>query len=397
MTGISLNEARALIQQEVKTLPAQRSPLSHALRRVLRKEIVAPDDQPAFDRSAMDGYAIDSEDSSSSFRVVAEIQPGHETSIQLHAGECARIFTGAPIPSGANQIIMQEEVRVTDQVMSPLSRDKITNIRRRGEDARKGDVLLGPGAPLRAGDLALLASIGEVSPAISPLSRVAHLVTGNELVAPSEQPRPGEIRDSNSTLVSALVDQAGGRIVAQEVLADDYRFLLGKAKTLPDWDLLLISGGASVGNYDYGKRLLEELGFTVHFEKLHLRPGKPLIFATREGKPAFVLPGNPVSHFVVFHVAVRLAMEHLIAAEPSFPIVSARLAEDFKYRPDARETFWPAVVKVSNGELIATPKRWQSSGDLAGLAGANALLHITSPEQPLHAGAKVECLLVEPL
>jgi molybdopterin molybdotransferase len=411
---ISLAEARALIQASIRPLAAQTGPLAEAQGRVLREDVRADEDMPAFDRSAMDGYAVALDDDSKQFRVVGEIQPGVEPQLKINRGEAARIFTGAQIPEGASQVLMQETVRVEGEFITPTQRNRTTHIRQRGEDAQKSALLLKSGARLGAGELALLASLGLTQPKVSPLCRVAHFATGNELVDPSNEPKPGQIRDSNSALIAALVHTYGGEIAQQERVADDFDLLLQRAADIlsaepirkvnegsAGWkppariDLLLVSGGASVGDYDFGKKLLGALGFQIHFEKINLRPGKPLVFATSGNQAAFILPGNPVSHFVTFHVAVRLALELFGGATASWPLTKIRLVEKVEYRPDPRETFWPARVTIENGDLVARALRWQSSGDVTALAGANALLQFTSAPQSLEAGGDVTALLLD--
>jgi molybdopterin molybdotransferase len=393
---ISLAEARALIAKTISPLPSQPAALAMEFARVLREDVAASEDLPAFDRSAMDGYAVGLDDASEKFRIVGEIQPGAVPSFQIKRGECARIFTGAQIPDGAAQVLMQEHVRLENGFIIPTQRAQSRHIRRRGEDASKGDLLLKAGTKLGAGELALFASLGIVSPKVSPPVRVAHFVTGNELVEPSQTPGPGQIRDSNSTLVAALVQEFGGEISQQESVADDFDVLLGKVRNAEDnFDLLLVSGGASVGDYDFGKKLLAALGFTIHFEKINLRPGKPLVFATRGRQAAFILPGNPVSHFVTLHVAVRLALEKFLGVSPAWPLVKIQLAEVFDCRLDARETFWPARVEIQNGELVVCALRWQSSGDVTGLTGVNALLQFCGDSPAPKVGAAVSVLLLK--
>ncbi len=393
---IFLAQARALIAENISPLPPQTTALEMAFGRVLREEVCADVDLPAFDRSAMDGYAIEINDDSEKFRIVGEIQPGIEPKIIIGKGECARIFTGAQIPAGASQVLMQENVSVHDSFIIPTQRSRITHVRKRGDDARVGDLLLRRGTRLGAGELALLASLGVIEPHVSPPVRVAHFTTGNELVPPSETPGQGQIRDSNSTLVSAFVRQFGGEISRQEIVPDNFDLLREHVERDGDnFDLLLVSGGASVGDYDFGKKLLAALGFKIHFEKINLRPGKPLVFATRENQAAFILPGNPVSHFVTLHVAVRLALERFSGASAAWSSAKIRLAEDFEFRPDARETFWPARVEIQNGELVVRALRWQSSGDVTGLTGVNALLQLTGGAAAPKAGKAVAVLLLE--
>ena len=393
---ISLAEARSVIAQAVRPLDPAAVPLAEAHGRVLRDDVCAPEDLPAFDRSAMDGYAVAADDPSGRFRVVAEIQPGAAPAVEICRGECARIFTGAQIPPGASQVIMQEMAEREGEWMTPRQRDAKTWIRNRGEEARREDLLLGAGTRLRAGEVSLLAQLGVTAPRVSPAPRVLHFTTGNELVDPATQPGAGQIRDSNSTLVNALLAETGARLTAQDRCGDTLDGLVGAIAAHPaeHWDVLLISGGASVGDYDFGTRALEQLGFTVRFRQINLRPGKPLVFATRGSQLAFVIPGNPVSHFVTFHVAIRLALECLEDGPRSWPLVRVALAEELPAKPDARETWWPARVVIADSALRAHPLPWQSSGDLRGLVAANGLLRIMPGTGPFAKGAVVDSLLL---
>lgn len=183
--------------------------------------------------------------------------------------------------------------------------------------------------------------------------------------------------------------------MCQERVADDIDLLLSRVRSCNDeYDLLLISGGASVGDYDYGKRVLFALGFEVHFEKVNQRPGKPLIFATRGHQAAFVLPGNPVSHFVTLQVEVRLALERLAGAEASWPELKARLVSSFTSKVSTCETFWAACLTAEGGELVARALCWKSAGDVTGMVGAIALLHLAKGMEPPAAGDLVSTLLI---
>ena len=394
---ISVTEARSIISQAVAPLTPSRVPLADARGRVLRETILASGDFPAFDRSAMDGYAVALDDESERFRVVMEVQAGTSPERALAAGECARVFTGAKIPVGASQVIMQECVRREGEWMIPLRRDRTTHIRHRGEDAAAGAVLLESGGRLRASELALLAQLGAMQPLVSPAPRVLHIATGRELVPPEMEPRDGEIRDTNSTMIAAMLAGRGARLQHQSRCADDLAETVARIRGVGEtsWDVLLISGGASVGDYDFGAKTLRELGFTIHFDRLNLRPGKPLIFATRGAQAAFVLPGNPVSHLVTFHLAVRLALECLEAVPPSWPLADATLLEDLPAKSDSRETWWPCEVLSEDGSLCARPLGWKSSGDLCGLARVNALLQLLPASGPLSRGASAKCLLLD--
>ena len=395
---IPLEDARSLIAANIQPRESVALPLAQARGLVLAQDALAPEDLPAFDRSAMDGYAVALDDDSERFAVVAEIQPGAMPDATLARGQCARIFTGAAIPGGASQVVMQEDVRREGEWMIPVRRDQRTNIRLRGEDARRGAALVSAGKRLRAGELALLAQIGLTEPRVVPAARVIHFATGNELVDPSSTPERGQIRDTNSTLIAALLAESGAQLVHQARCADDLAGLIGTVRDVPEdsWDVLLMSGGGSVGDYDFGARALDALGFTVHFSRVNLRPGKPLIFATRGRQAAFIIPGNPVSHFVCYHVAITLALERFAGAAVDWPLVEVELAEDFPASSDPRETYWPAHVSLGAGRLRVRPLIWRSSGDLCGLAGANALLQVLPGAAAIARGEPGRCLLCGP-
>ncbi len=392
---ISLADARNLIAEAIAPSPPIVCSLPDLLGRILLQDVAATHDFPAFDRSAMDGYAVRGGDASVRFRVIGEVQPGRGADLEIRVGECARIFTGAPIPAGASRVLMQEDVRREGEWMHPINPGRESHIRYRGEDVRAGSLLLAAGARIGAGEAAVLAQIGCVEALASAAPRVLHLATGNELVDPRTTPSQGEIRDSNSTLIAALLKQAGAEMVRQERCKDDLDALSGKIRMAPSetWDLLLISGGASVGERDFGLRALRETGFEVVFDKVSMRPGKPLIFAKRGGQSAFVIPGNPVAHFVTFHAAIRGALDRMQGAPPSWPIIKLPVAGPIPLRADARETFWPARVTIHEGDLVVYPLSWRSSGDLFGLIGANGLIRIAPGHAPI-PGSEVETLLL---
>ena len=390
-------EARNLIAQRVHVLGAERVPLAAALGRRLREPVAAGEDIPAFDRSAMDGYAVRGDDRSPQFRVALEVPAGAIPVRAIGIGECARVFTGAAIPEGATQVIIQEVAQRTGDLVSFSKRDAASNIRQRGEDAHAGDILLESGTMLGAVELSLLAQLGNLNPLVSPRARVLHIVTGSELVAADSHPKPGQIRDSNSTMVAALAAEAGAEIVMQKRAGDDLDTLLSLVKSVPEsgWNALLISGGASVGDYDFGRRAIEALGFSVHFHQLNLRPGKPLIFATRGTQIVFIIPGNPLSHFVCWHSVIRPALDVLMHGSIQIEFVEFSLGGSKALPGHPRETWWPARIAWSQGGPIAEPLKWQSSGDLTRLAGVDALLRIPSDSPPIAPGEKICALLLQ--
>ena len=393
---LNLDEARNLIAENVRVLHAECVPLAAARGRRLRESVAADEDIPAFDRSAMDGYAVRADDRSPEFRVVAEVAAGAIPTRSIGIGECARVFTGAAIPDGATQVVVQEVAQRNGDMVSFSKRDDALNIRRRGEDARAGDILLERGALLGAIEMSLLAQLGKMNPLVAPRPRILHVVTGSELVAPDSAPAPGQIRDSNSTMIAALAAEAGADIVSHQRAGDDLATLLSAVKIVPDsdWNMLLVSGGASVGDYDFGRRAIEELGFSVHFHQLNLRPGKPLIFATRGQQSAFIIPGNPLSHFVCWHAVIRSALDVLARGSLQIGFVELPLGDMQSLRGHPRETWWPARIAWGADGPVAEPLKWQSSGDLTRLAGVDALLRIPSNSAPISPGEKISALLL---
>ena len=392
---LTISEARALITEQVQILAPERVPLAGARGRVLREALAADEDIPAFDRSAMDGYAVNG-DGTGPFQIVADIPAGFVSERTVATGECARIFTGSAIPAGTTHVVIQELACREGGSVSFSKRDASANIRCRGEDAREGSVLIERGVRLGPAELSLFAQLGKMSPLVSQRPRILHVATGSEIVPPETAPQPGQIRDSNSTLVAALVAESGAELIAQQRTGDDFAALLSAVKLVPaeNWDVLLLSGGASVGEHDLGLKALLTLGFTAHFQQLNLRPGKPLIFATRDRQIAFVIPGNPLSHVVCWHVAIRAALDMLTTGSAEFGLATATLGGPASLRGHARETWWPARLSWEGDAPVFLPLKWQSSGDLTGLVGFDALIRVPSDSPQIQPGEKVCARLI---
>jgi molybdopterin molybdotransferase len=394
---LTLSEARSLIVEQVHILAPARVPLAEARGRVLREALVADEDIPAFDRSAMDGYAVNG-GGADAFQIVAEIPAGAVPARAIGPGECARVFTGSAIPEGTTHVVIQELARREGASVSFVKRDAATNIRRRGEDAREGSVMIERGVRLGAVELSLFAQLGKTNPLVSPRPRILHVATGSEIVPPDSPPQPGQIRDSNSTLVAALAAEAGAEVVTHHRAGDDITALLSAVQSPPaeGWDVLLLSGGASVGEHDLGLKALQALGFVIHFQQINLRPGKPLIFATRGRQAAFVIPGNPLSHVVCWHVAICAAFDMLTTGCAEFALATSTLGGANPLRGHARETWWPARLSWEGGAPVFLPLKWQSSGDLTGLVGFDALICVPANCPGIQPGEKVSARLIRP-
>ena len=383
-------EIIALIQKTCAPLDAEFVPLANALGRVLREPVCATEDLPAFDRSAVDGYAVQIDDDSSVLSLVDEIRAGDWKPRELKPGEATRIATGGALPAPNLRVVMKEDAEISGNTVRVLKRTAERYVRCRGEDALKGQTLVAVSTRLTAGSLALLASLGCAKPCVNRLPRVFHFATGNELVTPEAVPLPGQIRDSNSTLVDAFL-QSQGVVARQCRLAEDKTAIeaaLGSCAEVAD--VILVSGGASVGSHDFTRQALEKNGFEVLVSKTATRPGKPLIFARRGPVVAFGLPGNPLAHFVCLNLFVRAALESLAGLPPPPLWRRGSLASALDAGGNARETFWPAFCREDLGEPTLTPLRWSSSGDLTALATANALIRVTDTATSLAPGTAVE-------
>lgn len=373
-----------------RQLEGERIPLASASCRILREDVHADLDAPPFDASAMDGYALRRAEASAPLRLTGTSAAGAAFPGHIGPGECIRIYTGAPVPPDADCVVKQEDtVREGEFVRITTKLSGATHIRRHGENRRAGEVVVPTGIRLGPPELAALATVGHTQPLVTRRARCVHLVTGDELVSPDHTPTGAQIRDSNSTLVSALLAHHGAELVGHAHVRDDLADARTTLATQPPHDILLLSGGASVGDLDLSRPLLSGLGFALHFQQINLRPGKPLVFASRGDQLAFVFPGNPVSHWVTFHLFLAPLLNKLATGLDAVPVrLRGRLAAQSPVPGrDARQTIWPATATIENGEHVITLRPLASSGDSCGLVGANALLPLPAngldPTQPV--------------
>lgn len=380
---LTVSEVWQKLDALASPLPVERVPLSEAAGRVLREAILADEDQPPFDRSAIDGYVMPlATPAGAGLRLVGDIPVGHPAPTAPGPGECLKLYTGSAVPTGAVGLVMREDmvVGLPAAEVSPRVAPAETLIRRRASQAKAGDRLLPAGIRLSPGALALLASVGATRPAVARRARVAHLVTGGELVAPDARPAPGCVRDSNSTLIAALLAADGGAELVAHARAGETFGSVGDgfarvAASGPD--LLLVSGGSSVGDHDHTARLFAEHGFQLAVDQVASRPGKPLLVGRRGAQIAIGLPGNPLSHFVCFHLFVARLLARLAGVEPS-PLLRLPLSPGTPLRPHPRETWWPAT-RTAEGYA---PLPWADSGDLTALARVHALLRVPCAAAP---------------
>ena len=392
---ISVLEAQKLISLHAAPLAAEMIALGNADGFVLREPVAASSDLPPCDRSGMDGYAIRADDASPQFDVIGEIRAGDSVDAELLPGQAMRILTGARLPGPGLKVVMQEDVEVAGRRLAITKPTSASHVRKRGEDARAGEVLVHPGRVLDATALAVLASVGKAHFLVSSLPRILHLTTGDEIVPPEITPAEGQIRNSNATLIAGLCFELNifSEITHRHVRDDLTELVRTLTEARPEnFEVILISGGSGGGSYDFSAELFKTLGATIHFRSVNVRPGKPLIFGTTPKRQlVFGLPGNALSHFVCFHLFVRRALEGLLDRAISTTQKSF-LAEPMTDTHNARETWWPAQAALREGRLECRATAWKSSGDITRLPSANALIHVPASTSQLDAGTMVDLL-----
>ena len=387
---LSFEEALEEIESHCQMLPAVRRSLNETLCHVLREHVSAREDFPSHDRSTRDGYAILQNDASKTLQVVGTLYAADWKPRQLKVGETVRVATGSALPCETLRVVMQEDVERTGDTIKIVRRESGMNVRKRGEEMRAGETILWAGTNINAGTMALLATLGCAQPLVSPRLRVAHFTTGDEIVPPDQTPKPGQIRDSNSTLIRALLlkfpsDTIQGHL--PENFDEAMTQIENRKPQLENSDVLLISGGASVGDKDFTGELLAHLGFEIVFSRLNIRPGAPLVFGVNGRRIAFGLPGNPISHFVCYYLFVHAALKKLAGALPQ-KFSWGVLASNLDNEPSPRETFLPARWDADGLHSL----KWMSSGDVTCLAETNALIRIPPNPRRMSAGTKVEFL-----
>jgi molybdopterin molybdotransferase len=406
-------EAARQILEHVAPLPAAHRPLREALDRVLAEDVPSPIDLPGWDNSAMDGYAARAEDieragegppfaAKVTLAVIETVAAGQFPTKPIGPGEVTRIFTGAPLPAGADTVVRQEdtEAAAPGRVTVLRGRDARKNVRHRGEDIRKGTVVLEAGTPLGPAQLGVLASIAHANPLVYDAPRVAFLGSGDEIVdldRADEILAGRKVATSNSYTLRALIQRNGGIPVDLGLARDTSESLRERLTAARGTDLLVTTAGVSVGEHDLVREVLTELGGEIRLWRIAMRPGAPVGFGTLHGRPWIGLPGNPVSAMVTFELFVRPAMRRLLGHRLPFRrTVPVCVGEPITLGPRLRH-FLRAVVKPEgpDGRLTARLTGPQGSGILTSMARANALLIVPEDRPAVSAGETLAALLLD--
>ncbi len=400
---LSIEEAIERILRLAAPLPSERVPLEEAVGRAASEDIVAARTVPPWDNSAMDGYAVRSSDLAKTpvrLRIVETLFAGQSPTRAIGPGECSRIMTGGPLPMGADAVVMQEKTRKAAsgggepeevEVLEPVA--PRASVRDRGEDARQGELLLPRGTKLGVPEAALLWAQGMREVAVPRRPRVAILATGDELCRVDE-PSEGKIVDSNSPALALATERAGGIPSRLGIASDSLDDVADKLRRAEDYDVVLTSAGVSVGEHDFVKGALDQLGVRMNFWRVAIKPGKPLAVGHKGATLFFGLPGNPTSSLVSFELFVRPALRRMLGhSDVQPPRVRGRCAVDLK-KPAGLSHFIRVTAEWKEGDLWAHPLASQTSGALRSAVGATHLLVFPGSSTSLRAGDLVELLPV---
>lgn len=382
MALLPVEEARARILSNVKPLPPENVPLAQALGRVLAKPLSAKRDQPPFNSSAMDGYALGSEDNATELTVIGTSAAGHAFNGKLKTGQAIRIFTGAPVPATADAVVIQENTTASGKIVTILQSARVgQNIRPRGLDFRKGEILLPASIRLNARDIGLAAAMNCDIVSVRKRPVVAVIATGDELVLPGKKPRADQIVSSNSNALVALAESFGAKVMNGGIVRDDLKATERAILKMASADIIVTTGGASVGDHDFIQLALKNTGVKIDFWKIALRPGKPFMYGRKGKQQVLGLPGNPVSALVCARLFLKPLLDCLQGLPVEEPATMARLGVAMPAN-DSRQDYVRARLEISpDGSRTATPYGKQDSSMQRTFRDAHCLV-IRPPNTP---------------
>ncbi len=390
---IGLEEALAIVAGHLIRKGTDEISLEAAAGKVLAEDVIADRDVPPFSRATMDGYACRREDLPGPLLMLETIPAGKLPERSLAKGQCSKIMTGAMVPEGADCVIMKEHAAIDQegQILFTAS-ETDTNIHPGGQDLKKGDILLHEGTHLSARYIGMIASAGKMQVRVSRTLYVGILATGSELIEPDQQPEGAQVRNSNSHQLEALVRDAGHAPVNLGIAEDQEEILAERiGEGIAHTDLLLITGGASVGELDLVPGTLKELGFRLEFSRVAMQPGKPVTFAHRKGEVCFGLSGNPVSSFVQFEMLVRPYLDRCMGADPVNRRIRMKMAAGYHRKHADRMFFLPVSF---TGDGTCEPVSYHGSGHLHALASAAGFAEMPPGQTDIQQGDQVDVRLI---
>ncbi|MGD2091315.1 MAG: molybdopterin molybdotransferase MoeA [Candidatus Aminicenantes bacterium] len=384
---IPIEEAEKILNRITCRPKTEEVPLMESLGRVLGQDIVSRISMPPFNKSAMDGYALRWDDDSKTFKIVEVIAAGSVPVKTINKGECAKIMTGAMLPPGADRVIKVEVTEEKDGMMTITGEDNRENICYLGEDVKPGDMILKAGHMIRPPGVGIIASMGLRSATVYKRPTVGIVTTGSEIKEPGRELGPGQIYNSNAYSISAQVLQTGALVKYEGIVSDQVEIIKQKIKKLlAETQMVLISGGVSMGDYDYVPQILSDLGVQLHFDQVAIQPGKPTVFGTRGHTLVFGMPGNPVSTFIVFEVFVKPILYRTMGFNYTPLIIKGVMNKDFKRKRTVRTAYIPVRF---NQENKVEAVEYHGSAHLTALSTANGLLKVPRGVQQVLKGSTV--------
>jgi len=382
---ISFEQAYDIVMNSALKMGTEVISYTRSLNRILAGDVISDIDMPAFNKSTVDGFSCKISDLGNELEIIETIPAGIWPSKTIGENQCSRIMTGAPVPSGADCVIMVEETEILPSgkviFTDSFKKDNIALI---GEDVRKGDIVLKAGRKIKPQDIAVMASVGHVSVTVSKMPQVAVISSGSELVEPEEIPGMSQIRNSNSSQLMAQVAQAGASGKYYGIAADDEEKTLSIVeKAISENDIVLITGGVSMGDFDFVPSVLERAGVRILFTRIAVQPGKPTTFGLYPGALIFGLPGNPVSSFIQFELLIRPLISKMMGYEWRPVSIKLPMNEKFTRKFADRMTFVP--VTITNDGLVS-PADYHGSAHISALPEADGIIAIPIGKKRLEKG-----------
>ena len=381
---IRFEEAYEIVMSNAQPLRSEHVPMMDSLDRVLAEEVYSDLDMPPFNKSAVDGFAIRMEDLALILKVVEVIPAGKIPEKNLKVGQCAKIMTGAMIPEGADGVIMVEDTQTFGNGnIQFIAKESGRNICFKGEDIKEGELVLSPGTYIRPQHLAVLASVGKINPLVFTRAEVGVLSTGNELVEPIHVPSPSNIRNSNAYQLMAQLIKAGTNPHYEGIALDTETSLTMLIRNaLDQYDIVLLTGAVSVGDFDYVPAVMDKIGVKILFKSIAIQPGRPTIFGRRGNQFIFGLPGNPVSAFVVFEMLVKPFLRKMMGDTSQPDDLLLPMGTDCSRTKSTRKSLIP--VKVEHGEVF--PQEYHGSAHINAYTMANGISMMEIGETLLEKG-----------
>jgi molybdopterin molybdotransferase len=385
---IPLEEAYEIVMSNAQRSGVEHAGLTDSLNRVLAEDVFSDINMPPFDKSAFDGYAVRKEDLAQDLKVIEVIPAGKLPEKSIKPGQCSKIMTGAMIPEGADCVVKVEDTQLlgNGNVRFTAQEAASTNICIKGEDINEGDLVLLKGTRIRPQHIAVLASVGKANPLVFSRPVVGVLSTGNELVEPSHVPSPSQIRNSNAYQLLAQLTKAGA-VPRYEGIALDTEVSLTKSirNAFDQYDILLLTGGVSMGDYDFVPKVMDNLGIKILFKSVAIQPGRPTVFGSRGNQFIFGLPGNPVSAFVVFEMLVKPFLYKIMGASSLPEDIQLTMGKDFSRDKSERTTFFP--VRIADGQVF--PLEYHGSAHINAYTMADGICRMEIGETLLVKGKSV--------